>query len=237
MLEWFVTHGSNILFAGALLICGLGVPIPEDIILLAAGAVTHRTDGQIVITVIVVMLAVLGGDSILFFLARRLGPRMISLWPFKYVLTEKRRARVRAMFEKRGAVAILIGRHVAGLRPCVFAMAGMEGMPYRKFIFWDSVGACISVPALTLAGYFGSESLDYIHEHIATAQFYLIGAAILAGALYLLFRWVRNRVRRSELAKVMSEKLAPELPEAIAEPARAELPTERRDRVSGDLGP
>jgi membrane protein DedA with SNARE-associated domain len=235
VLEWFVTNGSNVLFAAVLVVCGLGVPIPEDIILLAAGAVTHRTDGQIWITIVVVVLAVLAGDSILFFMARRLGPRMITLWPFRYVLTEKRRARVRAMFEKRGAVAILIGRHVAGLRPCVFAMAGIEGMPYRKFIFWDSVGAMISVPALTLLGYFGSESLEYIHDEVATAQFYLVGALIVGVALYVLYRYVRNRMRKNAARETLEN--AGILPPPEQSAPVAELPTERGDRVSGEIAP
>src|SRR5712671_717543 len=53
-----------------LLLCGLGLPIPEDVALLAGGYLVHRGTTRYPLTILISFLGVVAGDNSLFFLAR-----------------------------------------------------------------------------------------------------------------------------------------------------------------------
>ncbi|MDB6127622.1 MAG: hypothetical protein JWM35_1518, partial [Verrucomicrobia bacterium] len=63
---------------GLLLLCGLGLPIPEDVVLVVAGAL-GEIDGRFWVKVSVVMyFGVLIGDTLIFFAGRQLGARLLA---------------------------------------------------------------------------------------------------------------------------------------------------------------
>lgn len=61
-MDWLLTHGSLGLIFIVLVVAGLGVPFPEELALLAAGALLHRLGGLPAITLAVCMVGVLSGD-------------------------------------------------------------------------------------------------------------------------------------------------------------------------------
>lgn len=63
---------------GILLACGLGVPVPEDIILIAAGILAGLENISLTGALIAGFCGVLAGDIILFFLGRKFGKRVLS---------------------------------------------------------------------------------------------------------------------------------------------------------------
>ena len=52
----------------------MGVPIPEDVALLAGGFLVHRGVIQYPLTLAVALIGVVAGDNSLFFLGRRFAP-------------------------------------------------------------------------------------------------------------------------------------------------------------------
>src|SRR5690349_9554450 len=134
--------GSIGLVFAWLLVGGLGLPLPEDAALLAAGVLIERGAVDPIFAVAVVLVGVLAGDGILFFAARRLGPAAYERKLFQRVLPPARRAKIERAYERYGGRLVFVARHVAGLRAAVFAMAGMNGMKPRRFFFWDTLAAC-----------------------------------------------------------------------------------------------
>ena len=70
-MKWFIAHlatmtplGAYAWLAGILLLCGLGLPIPEDISLIAAGYFAWRGVLQVNKAFLVCFVAVLAGDSL-----------------------------------------------------------------------------------------------------------------------------------------------------------------------------
>ena len=212
MLQWFLENGSLPLIFFVLVICGLGVPIPEDILLLSAGAVTQQVGGPLIIPIVVCGAGVMIGDIILFNVARRLGPRALERRPFKRILTPPRRKKVREMFDKRGGAAVFIARHIAGLRPAVFAMAGIEGMQLRKFVFWDGLGMLISVPLWVAAGHFGAGQLEEMQKKVSNIQHIVMGVLLVLGLVWAaVYFWrKRNAVPVSEDQLTQDEHANPD---------------------------
>lgn len=188
-------RGGLTLVVVALLAAGLGVPLPEDPMLLVAGAISEDGSPHWAVSLGACFVSVLVGDTCLYWIARYLGPKALVRRPFKWILTPPRRKKIRKLFFERGAVTILIARHVAGLRSAAFVLAGMEKMPYRKFIFWDALGASFSVPLFVGLGYFFAHNLDVVRDTII--QFERGIFIVLAVALLGWWLWRRHKKKNA----------------------------------------
>jgi membrane protein DedA with SNARE-associated domain len=182
---------------GLLLACGLGVPMPEDIILVTAGyiAYLYPANVNLVSLVLVSMAGVLVGDSLIFLIGRRLGPRAMNLPLFKRILTPARLEKMKGYFSSYGNKIIFVGRFMAGIRAPLFMSAGISGHPYWRFILYDSLAAAISVPVwVLLANHFGEE-IDQLKFMLIKTQRALFIIIPLAIAIWLVFR---KFVKKSE---------------------------------------
>lgn len=193
MSDDLLLHGSILLVFAWLAIGSLGAPLPEDAALLAAGVLVQRGAVHPLVAVVVVLVGVLGGDSVLFFLGRRLGPAAYNRKLIQKALPPHRRAKIERAYEKYGGRLVFIARHVAGLRAAVFAMAGIHGMQPRRFLAWDAAAACISVPFVMGLGYFGAAHVDRMRAGIAEARHYVLLVAAVAILGFITWRHLRLR--------------------------------------------
>src|ERR1041385_1979536 len=109
-------HGS-ILFVFAWLVIGsLGLPLPQDAALLAAGVLIQRGAVHPLVAALVVMVGVLGGDAVLFFAARRLGTAAYDKKLFQKILPPAGRAKIEGAYARYGGRLVFIARPLAGLR-------------------------------------------------------------------------------------------------------------------------
>jgi membrane protein DedA with SNARE-associated domain len=191
-LGLLLTHGSLLLLLVLLLVGGLGVPIPEDLVLLAAGALSHRGGVSIYLSIGVCYLGVLGGDCLVFLSGRRLGSALLDRRMFRKLLTAERRRRIEGLFERRGAAVVFVARHTAGIRAPVFALAGMHGMPLGRFLFWDALGACVSVPVMTLLGFVTSQHVEQVARGVHQVGHWIAALVALAAAAYAITSVVRR---------------------------------------------
>lgn len=193
VLQFLLSHGSIALIVGALIVAGLGVPIPEDIMLLAAGVLVFRGEVSYVEALIACAVGVFIGDTFIFLLARRLGPAALSRRPFRWLITPERRVKVEEMFARYGSFIVFMARHMAGLRAPTFAMAGMHGMPIAKFWLWDGLGLCVSAPVVIGIGYWLADNLD--EARALMGRFEMVVLIVLAVAVvgFLVWRKLRKR--------------------------------------------
>jgi membrane protein DedA with SNARE-associated domain len=188
-----LAHGSLLLVFAWLAIGGLGLPLPEDAALLAVGVLIERGAVHPVAAVLVVIVGVLGGDAVLFFAARRLGPAAYQRRLVQRALPPARRARIERAYERHGGALVFVARFVAGMRAGTFALAGIHGMQPRRFLLWDAAAACISVPAVMLLGYLGAEHLGAVRAGLAAARLWiLVGLAVAAVAVVMSLRCRRR---------------------------------------------
>jgi membrane protein DedA with SNARE-associated domain len=188
----FLLQGSILLVFLWLVAGGIGLPIPEDVAVISAGVLAHRGVLPWEIVLPIVIAGVLIGDSLLFFLARRLGPKAFERPFIAKLVTPARRARFDDLYRRHGGRLVFLARHVAGLRGAVFALAGINGMAPRRFLFWDALAACISVPLTFALGYFASSHLDRVRHGMARAEHWIL--LVVAVAALGFFAW-RNRER------------------------------------------
>lgn len=192
-------HGSILLAFAWLAIGGLGVPLPEDAALLAVGVMIERGAVHPIVAVVVVAVGVLGGDAMLFFAARRLGPAAYQRKVVQRALPPARRARIERAYQRHGGLLVFVARFVAGMRAGTFALAGIHGMEPRRFLLCDAAAACISVPIVMTLGYLGAEHLGAVRAGLAAARLWILVALAIAVigvvAWHVTRRWCRPRCR------------------------------------------
>lgn len=137
---------------GLLLLCGLGLPVPEDILLIIAGALGEM-DGRSWMRVSLLMyVGVVGGDSMIFFAGRHVGTRMLASSWLQRILPPKKQVKVEAMLARYHSWALFLGRFLPGLRAPLFFTAGSMKVSYLKFLLLDGAAALISVPFFVWLG-------------------------------------------------------------------------------------
>ncbi|MBP8299780.1 MAG: DedA family protein [Planctomycetes bacterium] len=197
------------------LLCGLGLPLPEEIVLLAGGYFCHKFPDKASLHWMMVWCAtaILAGDLLPFILGRVFGARLLRLRWMRYLITKQRLANFDRWFRRRGDMVILIARFLAGIRMVAFFTAGTMKMPWRRFLLLDGIGIVLMVPLLVWAG---SSSANYIDKMITTVQKVergILWSAIGGGIMIALWVWVWQRRRQQQRQGKPAEAFVqPQLP-------------------------
>jgi membrane protein DedA with SNARE-associated domain len=179
---------------GVLFGCGLGIPIPEDLTIVTAGYLAYLENIDITWAIVVCFIGVLSGDFLLFTLGRMFGKKFFNLPGVRFFITADRIAYAQAKLKKNVRRICFSARFLAGLRAPVYLSAGMLGVKPRIFISYDALAALISVPLLTLLGYYFGEDIDIGLGYIRRAERYIfIGLALIG--LFVVLNAIRKRTR------------------------------------------
>ena len=158
---------------------GAGLPLPEDAAVLAGGYLVARGVTRLGPTIAVALVAVLLGDAFLFFIGRRLGPKLLARGWVARRVTPERLEQARAFVQRRGVVAVLVGRFVMGLRVAIFLAAGALGLPWSRFLVANALGALVGVPLLVLLGRWAGPRLDGVAATVGEVRLGLLVVAIV----------------------------------------------------------
>jgi membrane protein DedA with SNARE-associated domain len=176
------------LIVGILLLCGLGLPIPEDITLFAAGLLSYYGVTDVGVMIAICLFGVLAGDSAIYYLGFHFGRKLTKKWIFHKLLPDDRLAAVQGKFRKKGNRLIFAARFMPGLRAPIFFSAGTLHLPYRVFLFYDGGAALISVPAIIGAVYYFGDELDHVVRVIQRIE-HGLGVVIILAVLAILAKW------------------------------------------------
>src|SRR5436190_18184326 len=197
--------GAYCWLGSILLLCGFGLPIPEDISLIAAGYFSWRGEhglypGLNVHKAFAVCLAaVLAGDTIAFFFGRRYGRRVLASNLARRYFTPKRQLRTRAYFRKFGSKVVLVGRFTPGLRFTIFFTAGTLHVRPSVFFIYDFAAAAVSVPVLVYVAWFFGDKIDLVITRARQTEHGIVIAIVIA-AVVVTVKLIRRRRRIARTA-------------------------------------
>lgn len=198
-LTWLVTiftdYGYWAVF-GVLLACGFGLPIPEDISLVAGGIISGLHYTHVHTMFLVGMAGVLVGDGVVFTAGRFWGQKVFSLPLVRRFMTPERYAQVQSKFAKHGNWVVFAARFMPGLRTPIFLTAGAtRQVSFARFFLLDGLAALISVPVWVYLGYLGADNREWLLHMIKRGQAatFVILALIILAAVTIFYVRKRNR--------------------------------------------
>ena len=174
-----------------------GIPVPGETVLIAAALFAGAGRLNVVVVGIVGFLAAVVGDNIGFAIGH-FGGRALALRWGKYVfLTPERLDRAEDFFERHGGKIIVVARFIEGLRQANGIVAGITGMHWRRFLFFNAIGAALWVGVWVSLGYLAGNHITTIYNQITQYSLYVLIAAAVALAGFIIWR-LRVRARRRD---------------------------------------
>jgi membrane protein DedA with SNARE-associated domain/rhodanese-related sulfurtransferase len=195
LVDLVARHGNAILFA-MVLAEALGLPVPAALALLAAGGAASRGalhPGAVFGTGLVAMLI---GDTVLFFLGRYTGWWLLGLLCRVSLNPEACILQSAEVFYRRGRVILLFAKFLPGVNTMAAPLAGSMNLPSRQFFPLDFIGASLYVGTWFGVGYLFNGLLHEIAAGYSNMGGVMGWVALGAFALWLAYRvrlWMRSR--------------------------------------------
>ena len=194
LLQSFVEQFTYLGIYLVLLAGSLGLPIPEEMPIIAAGVMSHEGLMSPWPGLLVCVLGVLSGDVVLYWTGRNGGERVLRFRPVRWLLTPARECRLKSAYCRHAVKTIVTARHVTGLRAAAFLTAGIARVPFWKFLLTDGVTAMLGVPFSFALAYFFTDHVKAIFANVQRIERW-IGLLVILAVAIAVFVTVRKRDR------------------------------------------
>ena len=163
--NWLIQHWGYIAIFGVVILGNMGLPIPEETILILAGYLVWEGQLQLPIVLVIGFVSAVLGDNLGYWFGRELGRRAIERYGHWVFVTPARVDATQQVVTRYGPMAVFVGRFVPGLRFLIGPVAGITGLRPLPFIVANVLGASLYVPAAVGVGYaIGLGLGDYLAE-------------------------------------------------------------------------
>jgi membrane protein DedA with SNARE-associated domain/rhodanese-related sulfurtransferase len=191
-IQFFIHYAYLILFAWVL-VEQLGIPIPSIPVLLTAGTLSATHELNVWLVLVAVLIACLIADSMWFMLGRRYGNGVLKLLCRMSMEASTCVSKTEGYFNKTGAPTLLFAKFVPGLSTVAPPIAGQIGMPYTRFLLWDTAGSLIWAGAYILGGRFFGDLIKRSAPlfHLITHYAFVIFVVMVLG--FIIYRMVKQR--------------------------------------------
>jgi membrane protein DedA with SNARE-associated domain len=194
--HFFTTHGLPLLFA-VVMLESFGIPLPGETALIAFGVLASQGHYSIVVVIAVAAAAAIIGDNLGYeLIGRKGGRRLFERWGPLRRRAERILPPTEELMAKHGGKVVFFGRFITVLRYTAAWVAGIAGMPWRKFLFWNAAGGICWATLVGLVSYYaGGAAADAIQ------RYGIYAAAVVAGAVVIFFlithfgkKWLADRL-------------------------------------------
>lgn len=188
LTDWLSTWGYLGVFI-FVFIGNLGIPVPEETVLLVAGFLAGHHDLDLGTLYVVGIASAVSGDCCGFVFGRTGGQRLLERLAQRFRFIRVRYDRLQIFFKTHGSKAVFMARFIAGARFLAGPMAGAAGMRFWRFLGWNLLGASIWCSLVITVGYLVGDELEWIARLAHRAGDWMALAAFLVLAALWVFWW------------------------------------------------
>jgi membrane protein DedA with SNARE-associated domain len=164
----------------------LGVPLPGETILIAAGiyaGTSHRLSVWAIFAV--AAAAAIIGDNIGFWIVDKGGYRLLKRYGH-YVRLDERKLKIgRYIFDRHGGKVVFFGRFVSVLRTYAAFLAGTTKMAWRRFLLWNASGGIVWAAIYSFVPYEVGSVVNRVSSKVGIALGVAAAVVIVAGIFVL----------------------------------------------------
>ncbi len=207
-LQFVIDHGYFFLF-GWVLAEQMGLPLPSMPILLAAGALAGTGRMSLAAVILLALVASLLSDCTWFHLGRHRGGKVlrflcrISLEPDSCV------RRAEDTFNGNGGRSLMLAKFVPGVGGMAPPLAGIVGMPFARFLVFDTIGALAYLGGFAVLGYAFADQLEDVARYGERLAGVLLVVAVGGLVAYIINKWRERRsfYRDLDVARITPEEV------------------------------
>ncbi|MFF4753442.1 DedA family protein [Streptomyces sp. NPDC002514] len=173
-----------------------GVPVPGETVLIAAAVYAGAGRLNVVTVAVIAVVAAILGDNVSYAIGRYGGQRLVNRYGRYVLLTPARVAKAEEFFTRHGGKVITVARFIEGLRQANGIIAGLSGMPWRRFLLFNTLGAVLWVGTWVTLGYLAGNHIDTLYPTIQRYELFVLAAL----AVVLVVLVTRHLIRRRAAA-------------------------------------
>ncbi|MCE5266630.1 MAG: DedA family protein [Planctomycetaceae bacterium] len=186
--------GSYLAITIVLILTGAGLPLPEEVPIIAAGVLAANNTLDPLLALASCLVGALVGDAIMYWVGYHFGRGLLrdrSWW--SRLITPEREERVEKMFREHGLKVFFVARFLVVIRSPLYLTAGILQVSFRKFVLIDLICATVVVTTFFGLTYFLGKNYA---ELFKTAEVWLTVAVVigLAVAAFAFWRCHRRRL-------------------------------------------
>jgi membrane protein DedA with SNARE-associated domain len=172
----------------------MGIPLPGETALIAAGVLASKGKLVIELVILVAAAAAIVGDNIGFWIGRRGGRKLLELPGPLAGHRAQVLVRGEEIFRRHGGKTVFFGRWFSGLRIAAAWLAGVNGMPWARFIVYNALGGITWAVSVGLLSYYLGHSAEQLLKQVGL---WGLGAGVVVLGAFVLWRRRRRRSRDS----------------------------------------
>ncbi len=180
-------YGYIALFAGVFLE-NLGIPVPGETVLLAAGFFCRENLLRLGIVIPCATVAAICGDNFGYWIGRRGGKKFVDRYGRFVGLTPKRITAVEKYFRRHGPRTIFFARFISGLRVVAAIFAGISRIRWPVFFLFNAAGAVVWSVAVASLGYAFGRSWKTLEHWVGRTGVVVAVAVVVVIALMVAYR-------------------------------------------------
>lgn len=166
----------------------VGCMFPGDSLLFTAGFLASQGIFNIALLVALCFLGAVLGDSFGYAFGKRIGPALFKKED-SLLFNKKNIERSRVFYETYGGKAIILARFMPFVRTFAPILAGVGAMNYRRFVFFNIIGAFAWAVGITALGYFLGSAIPSVDTYLFPIVIVVILLSLLPGIIQFIKIW------------------------------------------------
>lgn len=185
-LSGLIAHHGYIVVATTIGLESMGIPLPGETMLISAAIYAGSTHG---LSIWPLLFSGIGGailgDNLGFAIGRRYGYPLLLRYGSLVRIDEPRIKLGEYLFKHHGGSVVFIGRFVAVLRALAALLAGINRMPWRRFLVFNALGAIVWAGGYGYAAYLFGRELERISGALSWVFIGVAAMAVVIGVTFL----------------------------------------------------
>ena len=191
MIDFLMANGSYLGIIVVLILTGSGLPVPEEVPIIAAGVLAAHGQLNPWLALASCLIGALLGDCVMYWIGHHFGRRVLREhhWWTRFV-KPGREAQIEAMLQRHGLKVFFLARFLVGIRAPVYLSAGILRVPFRRFLLIDLFCASSVIGLFFGLSYrYGTTITHLIHD----VEYVLTGIVLVTLLGVGIYFWRRHR--------------------------------------------
>ncbi len=190
-------YGYWAVFSGIMLESA-GLPIPGETITLVGGFLAGNGELTYPSVLASATVGAIVGDSFGYWLGRWGGWPLLCQVGGWFGVAEEQLVKAKEDFGQNAAKAVFVGRFVALLRVFAGPLAGIAGMPYRRFLVFNAAGAALWATAMVSLAFFVGRLVPLERLLVWVSQFGMTALCLVV--VWLLYWGIEQHLKQKQSA-------------------------------------
>ena len=194
MIIKFILLFSSFAYIGVfllLILSGCGIPMPEEITLLAAGFLTSQAIAHIAPMFFFCLMGAFISDMVPYFAGYFYGPRILALKYMRIMVNQRRMRKISLFFKIYGYKKVFIMRPLLlGIRPFIMLFAGISGIKLKTFLPYQLSGMSVGILFWLFMGRLFASKIAVLTVFFYHSRNIILLFVFIAVAAYLLCKFV-----------------------------------------------